>query len=94
MAIGVMMMPVLMKWRRTVIAKDAQLRQVNSLIRQHGRWHDHAAKRQPQKQGKQNQRPEDHQLCRTVHARVHKRGILHQPVFGQTDFNHGYPTLM
>jgi hypothetical protein len=33
-------------------------------------------------------------LCRTVHARVHKRGILHQPVFGQTDFNHGYPTLM
>jgi hypothetical protein len=29
-------------------------------------------------------------LCRTVHARVHKRGILHRPVFGQTDFNRGY----
>jgi hypothetical protein len=81
----VVMMPILMRRQIAVIAKNTELRENRGLIHQRRRRCGHAPKRQPQEEGDHDQRPEDHQLCRAVHAHVHKRGILYRPPFDQTD---------
>lgn len=86
MCFSIMMMPLLMEWQLRAVTKNAELRQLSDLIRQHGRGHCHAPECQAQQQGEQNQRPEDHEVSRAVHARMHVVGILYSPPFDQTDF--------